>query len=80
MTPEKALKAAILIVGGPALLARELGGVTRQAVGQWKTCPAERVLDVEKAVARAKERVKTAPNRHDLRPDLYPPTERTARG
>jgi DNA-binding transcriptional regulator YdaS (Cro superfamily) len=72
MTPEKALKAAIKIIGGPAAVAREIGAVTRQAVTQWKQCPAGHVLELEKAVQRAKDRLKVAPTKHDLRPDLYP--------
>lgn len=41
----------------------ELIGVTPQAVSQWKTVPAGRVIAVEKA---------TGISRSDLRPDLYP--------
>jgi DNA-binding transcriptional regulator YdaS (Cro superfamily) len=77
MTPEKALQHAMAIVGGPAEMARQIGGdVTRQAVGQWKVCPPTRVLDVVAAVERAKARLKTAPTKHDLRPDIYPPPRR----
>lgn len=63
------LKAAALAkakdgVGGNTGLARAMGGgITPQAISQWKQVPAERVLDVERA---------TGVSRHDLRPDLYP--------
>lgn len=48
--------------GGPAALAKALGGLTSQAVSQWKKIPAERVLDVERL---------TGISRHDLRPDVF---------
>jgi DNA-binding transcriptional regulator YdaS (Cro superfamily) len=48
--------------GGPAALAKALGGVTSQAVSQWKKVPAERVLDVERI---------TGISRHNLRPDVF---------
>lgn len=48
--------------GGPAALAKQLGGVTPQAVSQWKKVPAERVLDVERI---------TGISRHALRPDVF---------
>lgn len=76
MTPEKALQHAIAIVGGPAEMARQIGGVTRQSVGQWTVCPPTRVLDVVAAVERAKARLKSAPTKHDLRPDIFPPPRR----
>ena len=69
------LKAAALAkakdaVGGNTGLARAMsGGITPQAVSQWKQVPAERVLDVERA---------TGVSRHDLRPDLYPAPEAAA--
>jgi DNA-binding transcriptional regulator YdaS (Cro superfamily) len=69
------LKAAALAkakdaVGGNTGLARAMdGGITPQAVSQWKQVPAERVLDVERATGVA---------RHELRPDLYPPQETAA--
>lgn len=50
-------------VGGPSALARLLGGITSQAVGQWKRVPAERVLDVERV---------SGVHRSHLRPDIYP--------
>ncbi|MFB9952069.1 transcriptional regulator [Rhizobium puerariae] len=48
--------------GGPAALAKALGGVSSQAVSQWKKVPAERVLDVERL---------TGVSRHELRPDVF---------
>lgn len=48
--------------GGPAALAKALGGVTPQAVSQWRKVPAERVLDVERL---------TGISRHHLRPDVF---------
>lgn len=53
---------AIKVAGGPAALAKDLGGLTSQAVSQWKKVPAERVLDVERI---------TGISRHDLRPDVF---------
>lgn len=80
MTPEKAMEAAKEITGGAAALAREIGGVTRQAVDKWKVCPPRHVLKVEAAVARAKERLKRAPTKHDLCPDLFPEPRAAGRG
>lgn len=48
--------------GGPAALAKAIGGVTSQAVSQWKKIPAERVLDIERL---------TGISRHELRPDVF---------
>lgn len=59
-----ALKEAKLAVNGNTGLARALaGGITPQAVSQWKRVPAGRVIDVERV---------TGVRRHRLRPDLYP--------
>lgn len=58
--------------GSQAALARELG-ISQPSVSDWRTrgrVPAERVLDLE--------RLSGVP-RHDIRPDLYPPTVETAR-
>jgi DNA-binding transcriptional regulator YdaS (Cro superfamily) len=66
-TPSEALELAKEQVGGPAKLARALGGViTSQAISQWERVPAERVLEVERA---------TGVPRDQLRPDIYPPQE-----
>lgn len=59
---EKACDLAKEIAGGPAALAKAIGGVTPQAVSQWKKVPAERVLDVERI---------TGVSRHGLRPDVF---------
>lgn len=48
--------------GGPAALAKALGGLTSQAVSQWRKVPPERVLDVERI---------TGISRHELRPDVF---------
>lgn len=76
MTPEAALKRAIEVAGGKAALAAALPHkkrkgkspkrITRQAVEQWKRCPPEWVLSVEKL---------TGVDRAKLAPTLYPPTE-----
>jgi DNA-binding transcriptional regulator YdaS (Cro superfamily) len=58
-----ALKKAKTRIGGTTNLARALGGITPQAISQWRRVPAERVLAVERA---------TGISRSDLRPDLYP--------
>lgn len=60
----EAITRAIEAAGGPAALAREIGGLTSQAVSQWKKAPAERVLDVERI---------TGISRHELRPDIFGP-------
>lgn len=58
------LRRAITGAGGPVVLARAMGGITSQAIGQWFICPPRRVLLVERL---------TGVPRHELRPDLYPP-------
>ncbi len=55
--------------GGPSALAVKLGGLTSQAVSQWKRIPAGRVIAVEQI---------TGISRHDLRPDLYPVENKAA--
>lgn len=84
MTEETALAQAIRIVGGKSALAAAISTpakpVSAQTIGQWKKCPAERVLAVEAAVMRAKERLRNAPTRHQLRPDIYPPKGQSPHG
>ena len=65
---EEALRRAIKLVGTSRALA-EMVGVTPQALGQWGRVPAGRVLKVEKI---------TGVPRHELRPDLYPPSDAAA--
>jgi DNA-binding transcriptional regulator YdaS (Cro superfamily) len=59
--------------GGTAELARRLSDVgraiTSQAISQWHRVPAERAHDVERV---------TGIPRHDLRPDLWPPSSEAA--
>jgi DNA-binding transcriptional regulator YdaS (Cro superfamily) len=62
-----ALEKAKQKVGGSTALARLLGGITSQAVSQWRRVPVARVLDVERV---------TGIHRHDLRPDIYPNDKR----
>lgn len=59
---EQICERAKIEAGGPAALAKALGGLTSQAVSQWKKIPAERVLDVERL---------TGISRHELRPDVF---------
>lgn len=54
-------------VGGNTALARLLGGITPQAISQWRRVPVNRVLDVERV---------TKVSRHLLRPDIYPVSKR----
>ena len=62
---QETIERAIHLAGGPAELARQIGGLTPQAVSQWKKCPSGRVLDVERI---------TGVSRHELRPDIFGPT------
>lgn len=57
------LEKAKAVIGGNTALAQALGGLTPQAVSQWRRIPAERTIDVERI---------TGVSRHELRPDLYP--------
>lgn len=59
-----ALAEALIVAGGAAAIGRELG-ISREAVVQWRRCPAERVIQVEKLTGGQV-------SRHQLRPDLYP--------
>lgn len=61
---QEAIERAIEAAGGPAALARAIGGLTSQAVSQWKKCPGERALEVERI---------TGISRHVLRPDIFGP-------
>lgn len=67
-TRDRALEVAIEKAGSSKDLAFAIG-VTPQALSQWRQVPPTRVLDVERA---------TGVSRHDLRPDIYPPTEASA--
>ena len=59
---EHALELAIEKAGGTTKLARAIGGITPQAVSQWKVCPVNRVIQVETL---------TGISRHELRPDIF---------
>ncbi|WP_180902129.1 transcriptional regulator [Martelella soudanensis] len=59
---ENICKLAKQKAGGPVALAKALGGVSPQAVSQWKRVPAGRVLDIERIVGVS---------RYHLRPDIY---------
>ncbi|TPW26007.1 transcriptional regulator [Pararhizobium mangrovi] len=63
---ENALCIAKLKAGGNTGLAKALGNISPQAIGQWRRVPAERVLNVEAV---------TGISRHELRPDIYGPSE-----
>lgn len=59
---EQALEIAIDRAGGATKLAKAIGGITPQAISQWKVCPVNRVVQVEGA---------TGISRHELRPDIF---------
>lgn len=67
---DSALSQAIKLANGPVALSRLLG-ISSQAIAQWKRCPADRVLEVERI---------TGVSRFDLRPDVFgeSPLRRTA--
>ena len=67
---DEALERAIGAAGGTKELARRIG-ITPQAVSQWKRCPAQRAIDVERATGGEVRR-------QDLRPDFYPVDEHAA--
>jgi DNA-binding transcriptional regulator YdaS (Cro superfamily) len=69
MNKQQALAEAIRIVGSKVKMAAAVGA-SPQAVGQWKECPAERVLAVERAVKKALGKKKPI-SRYQLRPDIY---------
>jgi DNA-binding transcriptional regulator YdaS (Cro superfamily) len=62
MARDPVLLEAIKAAGGPGAVGAALR-ITREAVQQWKRCPAERVLQLEHL---------SSVSRHNLRPDLYP--------
>lgn len=57
------IERAIALAGGASALSRHLN-ITPQAVLQWRECPPNRVLEVERV---------TGVSRHDLRPDIFGP-------
>jgi DNA-binding transcriptional regulator YdaS (Cro superfamily) len=60
-----ALQVAGGVSGMTDYLCKNYGRITRQAVSLWVRCPAERVLQVERAT-------NGVVSRHRLRPDIYP--------
>lgn len=60
---ERAVEEAVRRVGSQRRMAKLLG-ISRQAIGQWKVVPAERVLALESI---------SGVSRYELRPDLYGP-------
>lgn len=60
------IERAIAFAGGASALSRHLR-ITPQAVLQWRECPPNRVLEVERI---------TGVSRHDLRPDIFGPASR----
>lgn len=69
-SPEaNALIEAKRAVGGNTALARLIGGITPQAISQWRKVPIERLADVEAA---------TGIPREQLRPDVFGPAVDTA--
>lgn len=66
----EAIERAIEIAGGPTALARSIGGLTSQAVSQWKKCPPDRALDVERI---------TGVSRHELCPEVFGPAPKKER-
>jgi DNA-binding transcriptional regulator YdaS (Cro superfamily) len=63
MDAKSALDTAIKAAGSASAIARHLG-ITPQAVLQWRTVPADKVLEVEKI---------SGVSRHLLRPDVFGP-------
>lgn len=62
MNMEQACQAAKDTAGGSSALAAALGGLTSQAVSQWRRVPAGRAIEVEKL---------TKISRYKLRPDIF---------
>lgn len=48
---------------GPARLAKSLGGISSQAISQWKQVPADKCVPVAELTGMAP---------HELRPDVFP--------
>lgn len=75
---DPALERAIEATGGVAALAKFISEndepITTQAISQWKRCPPNRVLLVERATLEADTKLPPV-LRHELRPDLYPPSD-----
>lgn len=70
MERDPILLEAISAAGGPAEIGKQLG-ISHAAVAQWKRCPAERAIQLEKLTGGQV-------TRQQLRPDLYPETEEAA--
>ena len=64
MARDPILLEAIKLGGGPGAVGAVLG-ISREAVQQWRRCPAERVIQLERVIGG---RI----TRQQLRPDLYP--------
>lgn len=64
MERDAILLEAIRLAGGPGAVGQALG-ISREAVQQWRRCPAERAIQLERLTGGQI-------TRHELRPDLYP--------
>jgi DNA-binding transcriptional regulator YdaS (Cro superfamily) len=67
MARDQNLLEAIRLAGGPGKVGGAFG-ITREAVQQWRRCPAERVIQLDRLI-------ESQITRHQLRPDLYPADE-----
>ena len=63
ITPEQAAKDAVKALGGARKVAERFG-LSVQAVHKWHKVPAQRVLDVERALAGTI-------TRYEMRPDIF---------
>lgn len=70
MVRDPILLEAIKLGGGPGAVGAAFN-ITREAVQQWKRCPAERVLQLERLIGGQI-------SKEQLRPDLYPPEDEAA--
>jgi DNA-binding transcriptional regulator YdaS (Cro superfamily) len=61
-------KEIIAMLGGPAKVASLVGGISSQAVSQWRRVPARHCIALEKASGG---RITV----HDLRPDIFGPAQ-----